>query len=142
MGPGAREYRRYIPTYLYEAYGVSPYLTAGVWRGPFSVQTSIGFDFIFGAKNFEGNNFENRFTYHAAAGLEVPVPGSPMLYFEFDGYTFTTYDSGGSGTDLYVTPGLRFGRKYSPGFAVQFPVSGPSKDVAKADFIFDFQLRF
>ena len=136
------KYRRYIPTYLYEAYGVSPYITAGVWRGPFSVQTSIGFDFIFGAKNFEGNDFENRFTYHAAAGLAVPVPGSPMLYFEFDGYTFTTYDSGGSGTDLYVTPGLRFGRKYSPGFAVQFPVSGPSRDVAKADFIFDFQLRF
>jgi len=136
------KYRRYIPTYLYEAYGVSPYITAGAWRGPLSIQTSIGFDFIFGAGNFEGNDFENRFTYHAAAGLDIPAPGSPTVYLEFDGYTFTTYDSEGSGTDLYVTPGLRFGRKYSPGFAVQFPVSGPSKDVAKADFIFDFQLRF
>jgi len=64
-----------------------------------------------------------------------------MVFAEFDGYTITTDDINDK-TDLFVTPGIRFGNRFSPGFAVQFPVSGPTSDIADADFYFDLQLRF
>jgi len=128
--------------YLYKAATVSPYLSAGAWKGPFSIQGALGTDFIFNADHFEGQDFEFRINYHAAAGLDVPMVGSPIVYCEFDGYTITTYDGAGGGTDLFLTPGIRFGEKYSPGFAAQLPVYGPTKNIADADFVFDFQLRF
>ncbi len=136
------KYRRDIPMYLYKAATVSPYITAGAWKGPFSIQGALGSDFMFKAGEFEGQDFEFRINYHAAAGLNVPMTGSPIVYFEFDGYTFTTYDGTGGGTDLFITPGIRFGRKISPGFSAQIPVYGPTKSVAEADYVFDFQLRF
>ncbi|HSC35308.1 MAG TPA: DUF3943 domain-containing protein [Thermodesulfobacteriota bacterium] len=135
------KYRRDFQMYLYKATTVSPYVTAGAWRGPFSVQGALGSDFIFNAEEFAGQDFEFRINYHAAAGLNVPMTGSPILYCEFDGYSITTYDGAGGGTDLFLTPGIRFGKKYSPGFSAQLPVYGPTKDIADADFVFDFQLR-
>ncbi len=136
------KYRRDFQMYLYKAATVSPYLTAGAWEGPFSIQGALGTDFIFNADHFEGQDFEFRINYHAAAGLDVPMVGSPIVYCEFDGYSITTYDGAGGGTDLFLTPGIRFGKKYSPGFSAQLPVYGPTKDIADADFVFDFQLRF
>lgn len=136
------KYRRDFQMYLYKAATVSPYLTAGAWEGPFSIQGALGTDFIFNADHFEGQDFEFRINYHAAAGLDVPMVGSPIVYCEFDGYSITTYDGEGGGTDLFLTPGIRFGKKYSPGFSAQLPVYGPTKDIADADFVFDFQLRF
>ncbi len=136
------KYRRDFQMYLYKAATVSPYLSAGAWKGPFSIQGALGTDFIFNADHFEGQDFEFRINYHAAAGLDVPMAGSPIVYCEFDGYTITTYDGEGGGTDLFLTPGIRFGKKYSPGFSAQLPVYGPTKDIADADFVFDFQLRF
>ncbi|MGH7850845.1 MAG: hypothetical protein ACREOP_11140, partial [Thermodesulfobacteriota bacterium] len=103
---------------------------------------ALGTDFIFNADHFEGQDFEFRINYHAAAGLDVPMVGSPIVYCEFDGYSITTYDGEGGGTDLFLTPGIRFGEKYSPGFSAQLPVYGPTKSIADADFVFDFQLRF
>lgn len=135
------KYRRDFPTYLYKAATVTPYLTAGAWRGPFSIQGGLGTDFIFNAENFEGQDFEFRLNYHTAVGVNVPMPGSPLVYFEFDGYTITTLDNSRK-TDIFLTPGIRFGKKYSPGFAVQLPVAGPTSDIAEADFVVDFQLRF
>jgi hypothetical protein len=136
------KYRRDFQMYLYKAATVSPYLSAGAWEGPFSIQGALGTDFIFNADHFEGQDFEFRINYHAAAGLDVPMVGSPIVYCEFDGYSITTYDGEGGGTDLFLTPGIRFGKKYSPGFSAQLPVYGPTKDIADADFVFDFQLRF
>jgi len=134
-------YRRDFPLYLYRAVTASPYISAGAWKGAVSLQASLGTDFIFNAKNFEGQDFELRLNYHTAAGVNVPMPGSPIVYCEFDGYTITTDDTTGK-TDLFITPGIRFGGKYSPGFAVQFPVEGPTSDIATVDFVMDFQLRF
>lgn len=136
------KYRRDFQMYLYKAATVSPYISAGAWKGPFSIQGALGSDFIFNADQFEGQDFEFRINYHAAAGLNVPMTGSPIVYCEFDGYSITTYDGAGGGTDLFLTPGIRFGKKYSPGFSAQLPVYGPTKDIADADFVFDFQLRF
>ncbi|MEW6144051.1 MAG: DUF3943 domain-containing protein [Thermodesulfobacteriota bacterium] len=136
------KYRRDFQMYLYKATTVSPYVTAGTWKGVFSVQGALGSDFIFNAEEFAGQDFEFRVNYHAAAGLNVPMTGSPILYCEFDGYSITTYDGAGGGTDLFISPGIRFGRKISPGFTVQIPVYGPTDDIANADYVFDFQLRF
>jgi hypothetical protein len=136
------KYRRDFQMYLYKATTVSPYITAGAWKGPFSVQGAVGSDFMFNAEEFSGQHFEFRVNYHAATGINVPMTGSPIVYCEFDGYSITTYDGAGGGTDLFITPGIRFGKKISPGFAVQIPVYGPTDDIANADYVFDFQLRF
>ena len=136
------KYRRDFPMYLYRAATVSPYLSAGAWKGPFSIQGALGTDFIFNAKHFEGQDFEFRINYHAAAGLNVPMTGSPTISCEFDGYTITTDDGPGGGTDLFIAPAIRFGNKWSPGVAIQVPVYGPTKGIAEADYMFDFQLRF
>jgi hypothetical protein len=135
-------YRRDLPTYIYQAVTATPYVAGATWKGPFSLQANLGTDYIFNSENFEGDNFEFRVYYGAAAGVNVPIPIiTPIVFLEFDGYTLPSVDTGGK-TDLFVTPGIRFGKKISPGFAVQFPVEGPTSDIAKADFIFDFQIRF
>ncbi len=135
-------YRRDLPTYIYKAVTATPYLSAGVWKDAVSLQGSVGTDFIFNADNFQGNSFDFRIDYAAAAGVNVPIELiSPLVFVEFDGYTITTDDINDK-TDLFVTPGIRFGKRFSPGLAVQFPVAGPTSDIADADFYFDLQLRF
>lgn len=136
------KYRRDFQMYLYKATTISPYISAGAWNGVFSLQGAVGTDFMFHAEEFAGQDFEFRVNYHAAAGLNVPMTGTPIVFCEFDGYTIPTYDGPGGDTDLFITPGIRFGRKISPGFSVQIPVYGPSNDIANADYVFDFQLRF
>lgn len=135
-------YRRDLPTYIYKAVTATPYLSAAFWKDVFSLQGSFGSDFIFNAENFEDDNFEFRLDYGAAAAVNVPINIiTPTVFVEFDGYTITTDDTNDK-TDLFVTPGIRFGERFSPGFAVQFPVSGPTSNIAEVDFIFDLQLRF
>ena len=135
-------YRRDLPTYIYQAFTATPYLAAAVWKDAFSLQANLGTDYIFNAENFEGNDFEFRLYYGAAGGVNVPIKLiTPTVFVEFDGYTLTS-DNIDRKTDLFITPGIRFGKRISPGFAVQFPVAGPTSDIAEADFIFDFQIRF
>ena len=135
-------YRRDLPTYIYKAVTATPYLSGGVWSGPFSLQGSLATDFIFNAEEFQGDNFIFRLDYGAAGGVNVPINLiTPTVFVECDGYTITT-DVSGDSTDLFVTPGIRFGQRFSPGFAVQFPVSGSTSDIANVDFYFDVQLRF
>lgn len=135
-------YRRDLPTYIYQAFTATPYLAGALWKGLFSLQANLGTDYIFNAKNFQGDDFEFRLNYGAAAGVNIPIHIiDPTIFFEFDGYTLTSDDSNRK-TDLFLTPGIRFGKRISPGFAVQVPVAGPTSDIAEVDFIFDFQIRF
>ena len=135
-------YRRDLPNYIFRAFTITPYLAAATWKGPFSLQANLGTDYFLNAENFEGQDFEFRVHYGAAAGVDVPIALiTPIIFFEFDGYTIATDDTN-SKTDLFVSPGIRFGKRISPGFAVQVPVEGPTSDIANIDFIFDFQLRF
>ena len=115
------KYRRDFQMYLYKATTVSPYISAGAWSGIFSLQGAIGTDFMFNAEHFAGDNFEFRINYHAAAGLNVPMTTTPIVYCEFDGYTISTYDGPGGKTDLFISPGIRFGRKISPGLPSRYP---------------------
>ncbi len=135
-------YRRDLPTYIYQAFTATPYLAGAVWKGAFSLQANLGTDYIFNAKNFQGDDFEFRINYGAAAGVNVPIKIiDPTIFIEFDGYTLTS-DDANRNTDLFLTPGIRFGKRISPGFAVQIPVEGPTSEIAEVDFIFDFQIRF
>jgi hypothetical protein len=43
---------------------------------------------------------------------------------------------------MFVTGGVRFGRKFSPGFAMQIPVYGADRDIDRFSYMFDFQVRF
>ncbi len=136
------KYRKNVPDYLYQAFSASPYLSAALWKGAFSLQGSVSSDFIFNAKNLESNDFELKLNYSSAVGVSVPIEViSPTVFFEFDGYTFPTADTFDK-TDLYIAPGIRFGNKYSPGVAVQIPVHGPAKDIADYSLLFDIQMRY
>ncbi|MGB7290709.1 MAG: DUF3943 domain-containing protein [Thermodesulfobacteriota bacterium] len=134
-------YRRDFPLYLQSAFTISPYIAAASWKKGFSVQANLGLDLITNASNLEGEDVEFRIKYGAAAGLNFKVPTSPVLFVEFDGYTMPTATSTKK-TDTFITSGVRFGKKFSPGIGVQFPVSGSTSDIADASFIADIQLRF
>lgn len=134
-------YGRDFPLYLASAVTVSPYISAGVKRKQLSLLGSFGVDLIFNADKFEEDNFETRIKYATALGANVPVVASPCLFVEFNGYTLVTANTIEK-TDIFLTPGLRFGKRYSPGFGVQIPLAGRSEDIANASFIVDFQVRF
>ncbi len=134
-------YRRDFPIYLKDAFTLSPYIAAATWKKGFSVQANLGLDLITNASNLEGEDVELRIKYGAAAGWNFKVPTSPLLFVEFDGYTMPTATSTKK-TDTFITSGVRFGKKFSPGIGVQFPVSGSTSDIADASFIADVQLRF
>jgi hypothetical protein len=134
-------YRRDFPIYLQKAFTISPYIAAATWKKGLSVQANLGVDLITNAGNLEGEDVEFRIKYGAAAGLNFKVPTSPLLFVEFDGYTMPTATSSKK-TDTFITSGVRFGKKFSPGIGVQFPLSGSTSDIADASFIADVQLRF
>ena len=134
-------YARDFPLYLAGAVTVSPYVSAAVKRSPVSLLGSFGVDLIFNADKLEEDNFETRIKYSSAVGAEIPVLASPALFVEFNGYTLVTANTIKK-TDIFLTPGLRFGKRYSPGFGVQIPLAGRSEDIANASFIVDFQVRF
>ncbi len=134
-------FRRNFPINLQKAWTVSPYLTAAAWSGPFNIQAMVQNDFVLNASQLEGNSFEYRINYSAVTGVNIPVIASPVLFAEFNGYSALTADTFKK-TDLFVTTGVRLGRKYSPGFAMQFPLTGPDKSIDKYSYMFDFQVRF
>jgi hypothetical protein len=120
---------------------VTPYVTAAAWSGIFNVQAMVSADTVLNAGELEGNGAEFRVNYGASAGANFPVIASPVLYAEFGAYTTLTADTFEK-NDMFMTSGVRFGRKFSPGFALQFPVAGVDRDIARYSYMFDFQIRF
>ncbi len=134
-------FRRNYPVNLQGAWTLRPYVTAAAWGGIFNLQAMVSAPTVLNAGDLEGNSAEFNVDYSAAAGVNFPVIASPVLFAEFNGYSFLTADTFKK-TDMFVTSGVRFGRKFSPGFAVQFPVYGVDKDVDRYSYMFDFQIRF
>jgi hypothetical protein len=120
---------------------LTPYLSAAVRKRGLSLQSNLGIDLIFNADELEGNNFETRIKYGSAIGANVPIPTFPSFFVEFNGYTLLS-TRGVEKTDVFLTSGVRFGKKYSPGFGIQIPLAGTASDIAKAGFMVDFQARF
>lgn len=135
------EYRRDFPLYLFEAVTTTPYVSAGFLKRGVSLQGNLGIDLIANAENFEGDAFEVRIKYGTALGLSTCLPTTPLFFVEFEGYTLASSNQGKK-NDLFITPGVRLGKKYSPGFGIQIPLTGETADIAKLDFIIDFQARF
>ena len=133
-------YRKHFPMNLQRAWTVTPYLTGAYWQGVFSIQAMAGTDWVLNAGRLEGNSFEFMLNYAASLGANIPTTISPVLFAEFNGYSLLTADNYEK-TDLFASTGVRFGRKFSPGFAMQFPLSGSGKNVAKLSFLIDFQVR-
>ncbi|HVY55462.1 MAG TPA: DUF3943 domain-containing protein, partial [Thermodesulfobacteriota bacterium] len=121
-------FRRNFPINLQKAWTVTPYMTAAAWRGIFNVQAMASTDVVLNAGELEGNSAEWRLNYGASAAANFPVIASPVLYAEFGAYTCITADEFQK-NDMFVTGGVRFGRKFSPGFAMQLPVYGADKDI-------------
>ena len=134
-------YRKNFPINLQSAWTVTPYLSGAVWGDIFNVMTNVSTDYVFNASKLEGNDFEFRVNYGAAVAANIPVIASPVLFAEFDGYSLLTSDTEGK-TSTFVSSGIRLGRKFSPGFGIQVPLSGPDSDVSKLSFFGDFQVRF
>lgn len=134
-------YGRDFPAYLLNAATVTPYISAALRRDKVSLLGNLGIDLIFSAEKLERDAFEVRIKYGTALGLRTALPASPALFVEFNGYTFLS-DRKVKRTDTFITSGLRFGKRYSPGFGLQIPINGPTADIANASFIVDFQARF
>jgi hypothetical protein len=134
-------FRRNFPINLQKAWTMTPYVTAAAWKGIFNVQAMASTDVVVNAGELEGNSAEWRLNYGASAGANFPVIASPVLYAEFNAYTTLTADTFQK-NDMFMTGGVRFGRKFSPGFAMQFPVYGADRDIDRFSYMFDFQVRF
>ncbi|MEM7009376.1 MAG: DUF3943 domain-containing protein [Thermodesulfobacteriota bacterium] len=134
-------YRKNFPINLQSAWTVSPYLSGAMWGDIFNVIGNVSTDWVFNASKLEGNDFEFRVNYGASVGANIPVYASPVIFAEFDGYSLLTSDTEGK-TSTFVSSGIRLGRKFSPGFGIQVPMSGPDSDVSKLSFFGDFQVRF
>lgn len=134
-------YRKNFPINLQSAWTITPYMSAAAWKGIFNVVGNVSTDYVLNASKLEGNSFEFRVNYGASIGANIPVVASPVIYAEFDGYSLLTSDTLGK-TSTFVSSGVRLGEKFSPGFAIQVPVSGPDSDVSKLSFLMDFQVRF
>ncbi len=134
-------YRKNFPINLQSAWTVTPYLSGAIWGDVFNVMGNVSTDYVFNASKLEGNDFEFRINYGAVVGANIPVFASPVLYVEFDGYSLLTSDTEGK-TSTFASSGVRLGRKFSPGFGLQLPLSGPDSDVSKLSFLMDFQVRF
>lgn len=134
-------YRKNFPINLQSAWTVTPYLSGAMWNDIFNILGNVSTDYVFNASKLEGNSFEFRVNYGASVGANIPVIASPVIYAEFDGYSLLTSDTLGK-TSTFASSGIRLGRKFSPGFAIQVPLSGPDSDVSKLSFLMDFQVRF
>jgi len=134
-------FQRDLPFYLKSAFTTSPYITGSVWNDHFAVQANLGTDIIINSDKFEDDDVEWRIKYAASIAAEMPVTYDPTFYVDFLGIYIPTADTIKK-NDLFVSPGFRIGKQYNAGFGVQFPITGPSDDVAKVSFVIDLQARF
>ncbi len=133
---------RDYPLYLQRAFTFTPYLSTLHYYKGFSLQNNIGFDFITRAEEYEGNAVEYRFKYNSAAGYYLPVEFlNPILFTEFNGITQFSADTFDK-TDLFLSGGIRLGKRFSPGFSVQVPVKGSSNDNVDYSYVIDLKIRF
>ena len=134
-------HRRDFPFYLRKTFTFTPYVSAIYWKDWFSIQASLGSDFITRAKRLEGDSFEYRLKYSTAVGAILPNSFKPTIFAEFNGYSLLTADTFDK-TDLFITTGIRLGNRFNPGFAVQIPISGPTDDIARFSYMIDFRINF
>lgn len=134
-------FQRDLPYYLESAFTTSPYVSGAVWNEHLALQANVGTDIIINSDKFEDDNVEWRIKYAASLAAELPIEYDPTFHIDFLGIYIPTADSI-KNNDLFFAPGFRIGKKYDAGFSMQFPLTGPTDDVAKFSFVFDLQARF
>jgi hypothetical protein len=134
-------FQRDLPYYLESAFTTSPYVAGALWNKHFALQANLGVEAIMGSDKFEKDDFEARIKYAASLAAEMPLIYDPTFHVDFLGIYIPSADTIKK-NDLFVSPGFRIGKQYDAGFSVQFPVTGPSDDVAKISFVIDLQARF
>ena len=133
---------RDYPLYLQRAFTFTPYISTVHYYKGLSLQNNIGFDFITRAEEYEGDAVEYRFKYNSAAGYYVPIEFlNPIIFTEFNGITQFSADTFDK-TDLFLSGGIRLGKRFSPGFSVQVPVKGSSNDNVDYSYVVDLKIRF
>jgi hypothetical protein len=133
---------RDYPLYLKGAFTFSPYISTLHYYKWFSLQNNVGFDLVTRAENLEGDSVETRIKYSSAAGVAVPMEYfNPIFFVEFNGITNFTTDIYKK-TDLFVTGGVRLGKRFAPGFSVQVPLKGTSNDNTEVSYLIDLTMRF
>lgn len=134
-------FQRDFPFYLQSAFTASPYIAGSVWNEHFALQANLGTDIIINSDKFEDDDLEWRIKYAASLAGELPIEYDPTFYVDFLGIYIPTADSI-KNNDLFISPGFRIGKQYDAGFSMQFPLTGPTDDVAKFSFVIDLQARF
>ncbi len=134
-------FQRDLPFYLQSAFTTTPYLAAAVWNEHLALQANLGTDLMLGTDKFEGDDLEWRIKYAASVAAELPIEYDPTFHVDFLGIYIPTADTI-KDNDLFFSPGFRIGKRYDAGFSMQFPLTGPSDDVAKFSFVIDLQARF
>ena len=133
---------RDFPLYLKGAVTLAPYVSSLHYYKWLSVQYNIGFDLVTRAENLEADSIETRLKYSSAVGISVTGEFiNPTIFAEFDGITVFTADTFKK-TDLFLTTGVRVGRRIAPGFAVQFPLTGLADYNTKFGYMIDLTIRF
>ncbi len=134
-------HNRDFPIYLKDSFSLSSYTSFALWQGLLNLQGNLGTDLIILADEFENDSLEWRIKYALAAGANFPVIFEPLLYTEVNGYTLFTSDKSDK-TDIFLTTGIRFGNRISPGIALQFPLTGETSELVDISYIMDLRLYF
>ena len=133
---------RDYPLYLERAFTFTPYVSSAHFYKGFSWQNNVGFDFITRAQELEGDAMEFRLKYNSAAGYYIPIEFfNPIFFTEFNGITQFSADTFDK-TDLFLSGGIRLGKRFSPGFSIQVPVKGSSDDNVDFSYVIDLKMRF
>ncbi|NIP39116.1 MAG: DUF3943 domain-containing protein [Candidatus Dadabacteria bacterium] len=135
------KFQRDLPYFLESAFTTTPYITGSVWNEHIALQANLGTDIIINSDKFEDDDVEWRIKYAASMAAELPIEYDPTFHVDFLGIYIPTADTI-KNNDLFISPGFRIGRQYDAGFSMQFPLTGPSDDVAKFSFVIDLQARF
>lgn len=133
---------RDYPLYLQRAFTFTPYISSLHYYKWFSWQNNIGFDLVTRAEELEGDSVESRIKYNSAIGVNVPMEFfNPIFYSEFNGITNFNNDIYKK-TDMFISGGVRLGKRFAPGFSVQFPIKGTSNDNTQVSYLIDLTMRF
>lgn len=134
--------KRDFPLYLRKTFTFTPYVSTLHHHKWLSVHNNFGVQMVTRARSLEGNDIETRLAYNSAAGISIPYgSASAIIFGEFNGVTTVTADTFKK-TDMFLGGGMRFGRRFSPGFTLHFPLKGTSDDNTKLIYTVDLTVRF
>ncbi len=134
--------KRDFPLYLRRSFTFEPYISTLHHHKWLSVQSNLGFQMVVRAHGLEDDDTETRLAYNSAVGISLPSGlTSAVVFGELNGVTTFTADTF-TKTELSLAGGARFGKRFSPGFTVRFPLRGESEHNTERIYTTDLTIRF